>query len=1393
MLEGTEDVATVPLSPPTVLVTDHDDGNRIVSRTVHERPAQSSAPNELAESSPSEDVASSRQRQLKAPSDFEPETVGRSAKIDNVQAAAPASASTILISDDDDHHGAVSGAEQESPPRPALLKSHTEDHSPKQGVPHRQRPFAKFFPPNGTNPLPGGLSPRSTNLNAAAPPGQQLKRQNSYLQSEEPRGPKTRRRRSVSEVSGPSVNQSTPWQISPRIVYHVPYTSSQRSNLNFDLIIVYFFKGDDTREPHKSFFECPEAEVRRERKATPVAASGQNDEVLKTNFQLPQGTNMVSNESPRGEPVRSMIWLTHPTMLPEVLPFNRTICVGYDLDSTSKNSVINFSKASEQLVDVLDKERKTCRTRPVTLIGHGLGCRIVQHVFMRPATNERIRSLQDVCAGVLFLHSSTDSADGTESVSNADAENATPNVTADTNATRTKPEPACPFQISGQNSREPSILHHVLQHGAAGKDKPQSFRFPTKNDRIFQQLSAKIVEWSEIHQLMNAVAKADYVTLRQLIQDGIKINQRKNSSQMTALHVACQTTSSQSHHIHLLIEDGKADVTLQDGCRRTPLHYALDRDSPDLEIVRELLEAGAETFVSDQNDVTPMDMARSCSASRVRKLLRKRPLVNGPSAVKGFVNHASPHSPQAQEVCKGYQMAATEMYLNRGSLTEKHLPRHFLIDEAIYGERSLETLLNETRSSSIKDELVCRWYHLPANNMTWVEDLFRNRFRMDPNVWSEQVRDSEWPHGRCIKPHTSQFTTEAGEAILAICVPYLSYEDNYRQASVSATVREQIPSTQTKWFKPMREEIAYGLRGPESLDTLAVPLSMNGRSVSDSDLGAYIRHLRPPSRSDSEPSAPDEHIPTQFSFKIASPYDSDEDSDAGTSDGGKFQAATVRLSKEEETLVQAYLHHDPPLHIRRTLDQYYYYMLEDTRLRDADQVVTRWARDKLHKNRHNILMVDQLWIWVVKGKDGPDRVVSCFPERQGCASGLLDYLQRNILHHNTDKRQPIKTTADLVAQIVTTCSDVFSWSQEAELARFLHFFEATVGRVGDDEIRLLNDFTRSSERLHALKESHFHYTKNKDKFLIEMLDIRPQVTLLTEAKDIRDEIKIILHVLGEQRRVLADESIPSFFSQSPGDLSGKEPSKALTKPLRIIDRAIGDFKKMDKQMKEIHDDLNHLLDLQQKQATVWEARSTREGARATSRQGNVMVIFTMVTIIFLPLSFMASFFALEIRELPSDATGQTNWPLHRVCAYLFGISFAVIIPFIALAFASELVYTACHVAEERWLIPRSINVLSLLSVSFMKGSCEAAIGRIEKHRRDCYGDQEDPFQEAAQSTQQHISLSTRTNSEKWSSSELTAFEVDPKDGTERGRKNAGLPRWLMRRRRSPSRASDEDV
>jgi hypothetical protein len=73
----------------------------------------------------------------------------------------------------------------------------------------------------------------------------------------------------------------------------------------------------------------------------------------------------------------------------------------------------------------------------------------------------------------------------------------------------------------------------------------------------------------------------------------------------------------------------------------------------------------------------------------------------------------------------------------------------------------------------------------------------------------------------------------------------------------------------------------------------------------------------------------------------------------------------------DELLVHAYLNvpNQPPLHPRRTLDQYYYHGI-DTTVRDTDQVVYRYC--KRHRHEPKVFMVDQLWLWVLgKGESSP--------------------------------------------------------------------------------------------------------------------------------------------------------------------------------------------------------------------------------------------------------------------------------------------------------------------------------------------------------------------------------------------------------------------------------------
>ena len=60
------------------------------------------------------------------------------------------------------------------------------------------------------------------------------------------------------------------------------------------------------------------------------------------------------------------------------------------------------------------------------------------------------------------------------------------------------------------------------------------------------------------------------------------------------------------------------------------------------------------------------------------------------------------------------------------------------------------------------------------------------------------------------------------------------------------------------------------------------------------------------------------------------------------------------------------------------------------------------------------------------------------------------------------------------------------------------------------------------------------------------------------------------------------------------------------------------------------------------------------------------MVFTIVTIIFLPLSFIAAFFAINISEFPRTDSGP-SLPLGYVSKYMFGIGLAVSIPLIIVA------------------------------------------------------------------------------------------------------------------------------
>lgn len=101
-----------------------------------------------------------------------------------------------------------------------------------------------------------------------------------------------------------------------------------------------------------------------------------------------------------------------------------------------------------------------------------------------------------------------------------------------------------------------------------------------------------------------------------------------------------------------------------------------------------------------------------------------------------------------------------------------------------------------------------------------------------------------------------------------------------------------------------------------------------------------------------------------------------------------------RSNERDVALLRAYLNTpDHSLHIRRTLDQSFYHHI-NTEMRDNDQVIHRFQKEILEHGDETskILMVDQLWMWVI----GEKMVVTAFPPRWDQPNkdplNLLDYV-----------------------------------------------------------------------------------------------------------------------------------------------------------------------------------------------------------------------------------------------------------------------------------------------------------------------------------------------------------------------------------------------------------------
>jgi ankyrin repeat protein/Mg2+ and Co2+ transporter CorA len=451
-------------------------------------------------------------------------------------------------------------------------------------------------------------------------------------------------------------------------------------------------------------------------------------------------------------------------------------------------------------------------------------------------------------------------------------------------------------------------------------------------------------------------------------------------------------------------------------------------------------------------------------------------------------------------------------------------------------------------------------------------------------------------------------------------------------------------------------------------------------------------------------------------------------------DGRTIRPSVPRSSTYDEMLLRAHLTSSQvSLHVRRTLDQFFYHNI-DTQSRDRDQVVYRY-QCKSNEPQHidpKIFMVDQLWMWTL----GKDLIVTAFPQRwQQPRNDPLNVLDGVIEDINSKTRDPVRSVYDLAMIITGRCSGVFDRHRIGdEDYQFLDMFESSIGDATEMETMLFKEFNTASaqasawlqhhrrpnrfsrhleaegrqrehlSRRHTPHHSHSHALTDppvreeefdyddSDRtaahaplFVDKLLDIGAETDLLAETKDIRDELNMISKVLEDQRIVLPDmeASITDIYREE--HKSQQDLKRRFKDMLKTIDTHIKDLERMDKQAKRIYESITDLLDLKQKHANAFEARFARDQAAGTARQSQTIMVFTIVTIIFLPLSFIAAMFTINIQEFPHQpGSDEPSLPLSYVSKYMFGIGFAISIPFIAIALSFDAIGDFFREVKRGW-------------------------------------------------------------------------------------------------------------
>jgi Mg2+ and Co2+ transporter CorA len=258
-----------------------------------------------------------------------------------------------------------------------------------------------------------------------------------------------------------------------------------------------------------------------------------------------------------------------------------------------------------------------------------------------------------------------------------------------------------------------------------------------------------------------------------------------------------------------------------------------------------------------------------------------------------------------------------------------------------------------------------------------------------------------------------------------------------------------------------------------------------------------------------------------------------------------------------------------------------------------------------------LLMVSQLWLWNIQ-----DVCLTAFSSREMALNNNLYDMQRMELYDASPEALIKLSGLQMTAFIISTC---------------IHAVERPYSSGLEEPI-----FTTFDRAITGVSEKVRQYMKDGG---LDNINIEKEQQYIFEISDVRDELAMIRNVITQQQLVWS-----AFWEDSKEDLWKKDGDGKViddhtrTEFQKTIERPNTELPKLQERIKRLDDDAERVerwilvqLDIKAKHAALRESHNSTVLSTA-------VIGFTVITIIFTPLAFFASLFALPIDQFQRSQT-----------------------------------------------------------------------------------------------------------------------------------------------------------